>query len=375
MRKTAKKIKISPRGGSHRPGRNEPCWCGSGRKYKDCHLKEDDTRRARQRDLTAAQDTLTVKIIDAAREDVATIPAAMERFWDGKYTADQLAELEDREERGPERFLTWLAFDFQPEGGHTLVQRLQAAADAGTFELDDDECTLLATWGSVRLRPYVVQEVLKGTGIRMRDLLTNEERMVTERSASRRLLADEVVVAHLVPVVSPTLELVPATPPDGDDGNGDDGDDGDGSNGDDGNGDSSDVPLRYGDDETAWFLTGAGAQLTPDTHDRLIEVATLHLTDVQRTLPAATLDDVALQRSEVFNHFVMSLPEEVTPGVLDAYVQRTRVALQLAGVLPVPDDDTPDDDTPDDDTPGDDTPDDDGAGTAPTAPSVRRTDG
>lgn len=24
-----------------RPGRNEPCWCGSGRKYKKCHLEED----------------------------------------------------------------------------------------------------------------------------------------------------------------------------------------------------------------------------------------------------------------------------------------------------------------------------------------------
>jgi hypothetical protein len=24
-----------------RPGRNDPCWCGSGRKYKRCHLRED----------------------------------------------------------------------------------------------------------------------------------------------------------------------------------------------------------------------------------------------------------------------------------------------------------------------------------------------
>lgn len=24
-----------------RPGRNDPCWCGSGKKYKNCHLSED----------------------------------------------------------------------------------------------------------------------------------------------------------------------------------------------------------------------------------------------------------------------------------------------------------------------------------------------
>ena len=27
-----------------RPGRNDPCWCGSGKKYKKCHMKEDAER-------------------------------------------------------------------------------------------------------------------------------------------------------------------------------------------------------------------------------------------------------------------------------------------------------------------------------------------
>lgn len=27
-----------------RPGRNEPCWCGSGAKYKKCHLDEDEKK-------------------------------------------------------------------------------------------------------------------------------------------------------------------------------------------------------------------------------------------------------------------------------------------------------------------------------------------
>lgn len=38
-----------------RPGRNEPCHCGSGKKYKKCHLQEDEAedRRARQTDEAA----------------------------------------------------------------------------------------------------------------------------------------------------------------------------------------------------------------------------------------------------------------------------------------------------------------------------------
>jgi len=28
------------------PGRNDPCWCGSGRKYKKCHLPEAEEKAA-----------------------------------------------------------------------------------------------------------------------------------------------------------------------------------------------------------------------------------------------------------------------------------------------------------------------------------------
>jgi len=30
-------------------GRNDRCWCGSGKKYKACHLSTDDRKRTAQR--------------------------------------------------------------------------------------------------------------------------------------------------------------------------------------------------------------------------------------------------------------------------------------------------------------------------------------
>jgi len=27
-------------------GRNDPCWCGSGKKYKRCHLEADEKKRS-----------------------------------------------------------------------------------------------------------------------------------------------------------------------------------------------------------------------------------------------------------------------------------------------------------------------------------------
>lgn len=40
---------------SARPGRNEPCHCGSGRKYKHCCLDKDNTEAAAARAKTYAE--------------------------------------------------------------------------------------------------------------------------------------------------------------------------------------------------------------------------------------------------------------------------------------------------------------------------------
>ena len=31
----------SPPSPTRRPGRNDPCWCGSGKKYKHCHMRQE----------------------------------------------------------------------------------------------------------------------------------------------------------------------------------------------------------------------------------------------------------------------------------------------------------------------------------------------
>jgi hypothetical protein len=38
-----------------RPGRNEPCHCGSGRKYKQCCLAKDEAASAKVRAAVAAE--------------------------------------------------------------------------------------------------------------------------------------------------------------------------------------------------------------------------------------------------------------------------------------------------------------------------------
>ena len=263
-------------------GRNDPCPCGSGKKYKHCHLPLEEAALAEQRRLRQAVDTLMPQIVEAAQGLPEAIPPALDRFWNGKYAPEQLAELDDLEDRGAERFLTWLAFDYPLDDGRTLVERL--AAGEGTLDLNDDEARLLKGWGGVRLRPYVAESVLKGQSMHVRDLLDETTYEVEDHAASRRVQPREVLVAHLLPA---------------------------------GN--------RY-------YLGGAAAHLTADTREKLREFADLHLEAFTRDHPGADWADLLRARSEALNHFVMALPvEEPDPTILDNIITQTKVSLKLAG--------------------------------------------
>lgn len=263
-------------------GRNDPCWCGSGRKYKQCHLPQEEAAAAEIRRLRTAGDEVLLRVIERAQQHVDVIPAAFERYWNGKYTPDQMAELDELEGRGAERFLTWFAFDEPLADGRTLVQQLAAGVE--DFPLSEDEARVLASWTDVRLRPYVVTGSVKGKEIHVRELVGEREFVVDDQAGSQRVEPGEVLIVHLLPVV------------------------------------------------TKYYIGGAAAHLTADTADKLRDFLDLHREALQREQPDATSEDVLQAHSEVLNHFVMELPVEAPdPTVFDRIMLQTRVALALTG--------------------------------------------
>jgi hypothetical protein len=261
-------------------GRNEPCPCGSGKKYKQCHGPIDAEIAAGQRRIKQAPDTLLPKLMESLDRFATELPAALSLFWNNAYNVTEIKELDNHEDRGSERFLTWFAFDSRDREGRSPIQRL--AHDPEGLELTDAEATVLTGWHDVRLQPYEVLAIHKGRGLDVRPLFGDTAISVTDHKASRRIQAGEVLVAHLIPA---------------------------------------------GDE---WYVAGAAAQLTPDTVIKLREFADVHLADLQREQPDATHADLIAQRSYIFNHFVMALPrEEAEAGKLDELVARTRATLNI----------------------------------------------
>lgn len=53
-----------------KPGRNDPCHCGSGQKYKKCHLPQDDAAKSAELAAAAAAAAAAAKAkADAEAED------------------------------------------------------------------------------------------------------------------------------------------------------------------------------------------------------------------------------------------------------------------------------------------------------------------
>lgn len=262
-------------------GRNDPCWCGSGKKYKQCHLVADEAAQTERRRLKQAGDTLLPRVVQLAQEHAEAIPAAFALFWNNKYSLDQMASLDELEGRGAERFLTWFAFDYPLEDGRTLVEQLAAGRE--DVPLSTEEQQVLAGWQDARLEPFVIVQANRGRDMTVRQLLGDAEHTIEDQAASRRVEPGEVLIVHLLPLAE----------------------------------------RRY--------IGGAAAHLTPDTAEPLAAFAGLHLQALQNEQPGATYTDLLRIRSYVLNHLVMELPvEEPDPTVFDKILQQTMQALELA---------------------------------------------
>jgi hypothetical protein len=126
------------------PGRNDPCWCGSGRKYKQCHLG-----RPTRAELPARAGWLYRKAVaylerrgGAANADLAWWADTLDADWDAPEVVDAALD----EGGWGERFL----------------------AERGPL-LPADEADLAATWATVVPGLYEVERVRFGEGVTLRD--------------------------------------------------------------------------------------------------------------------------------------------------------------------------------------------------------------
>lgn len=165
-------------------GRNQPCWCGSGRKFKACHLGRPARIELPDRvGWLCRKAAAYLERRGGAPREVVFEHAAVRAVdpYDDDALHDALADpividVVLHESGWFDRFL----------------------ADRGPL-LPDDEALLARAWTLVQRSVYEVLESRPGTGITMRDLRTGDVLDVRERSVSREARRGALVCARAVP--------------------------------------------------------------------------------------------------------------------------------------------------------------------------------
>ncbi len=163
-------------------GRNEPCWCGSGRKYKKCHLGNEQ--------LTLAERvkwlyTKAVQYAELSGWRELSAEVGYERY---RHTHELTAALEAG-------MADPLVMDVVLFEGGAFAEFLEVRGSL----LPDDERLLAEQWLLVDRSVFEVERVHRGESIVVRDLRNGDVHEVRERTASRGLKAGQLICARVVP--------------------------------------------------------------------------------------------------------------------------------------------------------------------------------
>lgn len=165
------------------PGRNEPCWCGSGRKYKQCHLGRIE------------RPPLADRIGWLHRKAVGYL----ERRSEARYTVIDVAAARAVDPADVDRFAEALedpiVMDLVLCEGGWFDRFVEEVGDL----LPEDEASLCRAWTLVGRSVFEVTAVRPGEGLTVRDRRTGDQLDVREPGFSTQATVGMLVCGRAVP--------------------------------------------------------------------------------------------------------------------------------------------------------------------------------
>lgn len=185
-----------------KPGRNDPCYCGSGKKYKQCHLKEDQQKESERRAAQEAVRYIRRDLLKFARDERFNedFAKALPLYWNEFYTFDNAEEMSQPEAL---RFFDWFVFDYTLADGNRLINLYhdERHEDLSSYQQAAlDEWWLASPASAYELTGY------EGQNLFLRDYLSSQEFTAYDPGGRGVVEIGEIILARLVPVMS-TLEF------------------------------------------------------------------------------------------------------------------------------------------------------------------------
>jgi len=188
------------------PGRNDPCPCGSGKKYKKCCLPKEEAAAVIDSGwlrIRRTEGELTAKVATHMARHFG--PDVLDEAWE-EYTLwpDQPA-LPNEWPEVDTSFPAWLMFDWEPEPGENnesderpMLSPVRHYAESKGEKLDSYELRYIEAACAAPFSFYLVLAAVPGREITLRDIFCRREVTVRERQASATLSPGMILYTKVI---------------------------------------------------------------------------------------------------------------------------------------------------------------------------------
>lgn len=176
-------------------GRNDPCPCGSGKKYKYCCLRKETATKSEALGRERAWDTMMDKLLDFSREERfrLDLESAFDLFWNRSYTAEEIDSLAPMQVMS---FLDWHIHDYRTSTDSQRIADIFLEERAST--LSEQELELLEAAKDAVLSAYEVTEVEEWKRVGVRDVFQEVEYELPYTSTLEGITAGQLLLGRLV---------------------------------------------------------------------------------------------------------------------------------------------------------------------------------
>lgn len=160
-------------------GRNDPCPCGSGKKYKKCCL-DKEIAKAQDKDMPTTERKAEHDLIARVIKHSENVPKkdflnAVAQYY--RIPPIEPLNLPERSLEDGGAFTEWYVNDYLLPSGRTIIEDFYTK---NFNRLKDNEKRLLEAHMQAYESVYEVQEVVKGIGMKLKDIFTGEKFDVRE---------------------------------------------------------------------------------------------------------------------------------------------------------------------------------------------------
>lgn len=187
-------------------GRNDPCPCGSGKKYKKCCLpsqpsmsSDGSPETSRSKSMLATENSLRKKLEkfmgrNEFRED---LNIAWTTFWNEDVSSP--SSTQDIDIKKYSLFAEWFIHEYRLSGRGYNIPLANLFYQNYKYTLSSDEEAMLEDWLNAFYGVFEVQSVSVGAGALVKDMFSDEEYFINDISFSKTAMKNTIAGIHILP--------------------------------------------------------------------------------------------------------------------------------------------------------------------------------